>query len=60
MVAGRNEPVNIVQVLEVVAGARNQPIEELADTVYANTLRAFPGLSVDKRPSASPANIVTD
>lgn len=45
MVAGRNEPANIVQVLEVIAGARSQSEGELADIVYANTLKAFPGLA---------------
>lgn len=44
MVAGRNEPANILQVLEVVAGARNQSPDELATIVYNNTLRVFPGL----------------
>ncbi|VDK35252.1 unnamed protein product [Taenia asiatica] len=44
MVAGRNEPANIVQVLEVVAGARGQSSDELAYAAYENTLGVFPGL----------------
>lgn len=44
MVAGRNEPANIVQVLEVVAGARGQSLDELACAAYGNTLSVFPGL----------------
>ncbi|VDD79784.1 unnamed protein product [Mesocestoides corti] len=44
MVSGRNEPANIVQVLEVVAAVRSQPIDELASIIYENTLRVFPDL----------------
>ncbi|KAL5110034.1 hypothetical protein TcWFU_002971 [Taenia crassiceps] len=44
MVAGRNEPANIVQVLEVVAGARGQLPDELAHAAYENTLSVFPSL----------------
>lgn len=44
MVAGRNEPANIVQVLEVVAGARDQSPDELALSIYENTLKMFPRL----------------
>ncbi|BHF66821.1 TatD DNase [Sparganum proliferum] len=45
MVAGRNEPANIVQVLEVVAAVRGISEDELAETVYQNTLTAFPHLA---------------
>lgn len=44
MVAGRNEPANIVQVLEIVASVRGLSEDELAETVYQNTLIAFPRL----------------
>ncbi|VUZ40793.1 unnamed protein product [Hymenolepis diminuta] len=44
MVAGRNEPANIVQVLEVVAGARDESLDELAKAAYENTLKVFPRL----------------
>ncbi|VDO05408.1 unnamed protein product [Rodentolepis nana] len=44
MVVGRNEPANIVQVLEVVAGVRNESPDELAKAAYENTLKIFPRL----------------
>ncbi|KAM7537630.1 hypothetical protein Aperf_G00000067692 [Anoplocephala perfoliata] len=44
MVTGRNEPANIIQVLEVVAGARGQSLDELALSAYENTMKVFPGL----------------
>ncbi|XP_064486899.1 deoxyribonuclease TATDN1-like [Ornithodoros turicata] len=40
-VKGRNEPANIVQVLEVLAGARNEDADVLAERVYRNTLQLF-------------------
>ncbi|VDM22950.1 unnamed protein product [Hydatigera taeniaeformis] len=44
MVTGRNEPANIIQVLEVVAGVRGQPLEDLAHVAYENSLSVFSGL----------------
>eukprot|EP01136_Pigoraptor_vietnamica_P018091 Opistho-1_new@64219 len=44
-VKGRNEPANIRQVLEVMAGARKEDSEALAEAMYANTLRVFFPLS---------------
>jgi len=42
LVKGRNEPCNIVQVLEVVAGARGEgDVEALARQVHANTQALF-------------------
>lgn len=45
MVKGRNEPAAIVQVLEVVSTVRGQEIHELAEHIYANTMRMFFPLS---------------
>lgn len=41
MVKGRNEPANIHQVLEVVAGVRGVDADALAHAVHTNTLRLF-------------------
>lgn len=40
-VKGRNEPCNIVQVAEVIAGARGIPLEDLAEACYENSLRLY-------------------
>ncbi|XP_055531776.1 deoxyribonuclease TATDN1 [Wyeomyia smithii] len=41
LIAGRCEPVMIVQVLEVLSGVKKQPIESLAELYYNNTKRVF-------------------
>ncbi|THD18089.1 Tatd DNAse [Fasciola hepatica] len=41
MVKGRNEPANIVQVLEVVAGVKQMDPDVLAEQVYRNTILLF-------------------
>ncbi|KAI5640140.1 tatD related DNase domain-containing protein [Phthorimaea operculella] len=40
-VKGRNEPVNIVQVLEILAAIRKENIDELAQAIYDNTNKLF-------------------
>lgn len=43
LVKSRQEPCQIVQVAEVVSGARSMDVVDLADACYANTLRLFFG-----------------
>ncbi|XP_038211153.1 putative deoxyribonuclease TATDN1 [Zerene cesonia] len=40
-VKGRNEPVNIIQVLEVLAAVRGEDIDQLAQAIFENTERLF-------------------
>lgn len=40
-VKNRNEPVNLIHVLEVLAGIRNEDIDELAECIFANTETLF-------------------
>ncbi|XP_013162558.1 PREDICTED: putative deoxyribonuclease TATDN1 isoform X1 [Papilio xuthus] len=40
-VKGRNEPVNIVQVLEILAAVRKENIDELAEAIFNNTNTLF-------------------
>lgn len=41
LVKNRNEPSNIIQVLEVLAGVRDQDIEEIATVLFENTMNVF-------------------
>ncbi|XP_013789867.1 putative deoxyribonuclease TATDN1 [Limulus polyphemus] len=41
LVKNRNEPSNIIQVLEVIAAVRNQDVEELATVIFENTMHVF-------------------
>ncbi|XP_069674396.1 deoxyribonuclease TATDN1 isoform X2 [Periplaneta americana] len=41
MVKGRNEPANIVQILEIVAGVKEEDVETLCNTIYQNTNKLF-------------------
>ncbi|XP_049812933.1 deoxyribonuclease TATDN1 [Schistocerca nitens] len=41
MVKDRNEPANIVHVLEIVAAVRNEDAEELCEKIYKNTKKLF-------------------
>uniref|UniRef100_A0A2H1VER8 Deoxyribonuclease TATDN1 n=1 Tax=Spodoptera frugiperda TaxID=7108 RepID=A0A2H1VER8_SPOFR len=40
-VKGRNEPVNIVHVLEILAAVRKENLDELATAIYDNTNKLF-------------------
>lgn len=40
-VKGRNEPINIVQVLEILAAIRKEDINELSAAIYDNTNKIF-------------------
>lgn len=41
LVAGRNEPCTIVQVLEVIAGVKGEDAEKLGEIFYDNTMKVF-------------------
>jgi len=41
LVAGRNEPVAIVQVLEVIAAVKGEDPEKLSEIFYNNTMKVF-------------------
>ncbi|KAF8571745.1 hypothetical protein P879_00102 [Paragonimus westermani] len=41
LVKGRNEPANLIQVLEVVAAVKNVEVDELAAKTYQNALELF-------------------
>jgi len=41
LVAGRNEPCTIIQVLEVIAGVKGEDAEKLSEIFYNNTMKVF-------------------
>jgi TatD DNase family protein len=41
LVVGRNEPCTIVQVLEVIAGVKEEDPEKLSEIFYNNTMKVF-------------------
>jgi len=41
LVRGRNEPCQIIQVCEVVAGVKNMTVEEVSQIAYQNSLKLF-------------------
>lgn len=41
LIDGRYEPAQIIQVLEVIAGCKNQNIDEIAEQYYQNTIKLF-------------------
>ena len=41
MVKGRNEPNQIIQVAEVIAGVKNIPLEDVAEQCYQNSLHLY-------------------
>lgn len=43
LVKGRNEPCRIVQVAEVVAKSRGEPLEEVIRQAYQNSVDVFGG-----------------
>lgn len=40
-VKNRNEPMNLIQVLEVIAAVRNEDIDQLSEQIFSNTIRLF-------------------
>lgn len=41
LIDSRNEPCQIIQILEVIAAVKEEPIDELADCFYNNTMNLF-------------------
>lgn len=41
MVKGRNEPCQIIQVAEVIAGVKGLTVEEVAQQCYENSIKLY-------------------
>lgn len=41
LIVGRNEPVTIIQILEVIASIKNEDPEKLSEIFYNNTMKLF-------------------
>lgn len=41
MVKGRNEPCQLIQVAEVIAGVKGVPVKEVVDACYQNSMRLY-------------------
>lgn len=41
MVKSRNEPTNIIQVMEIIAGVKERDISELSKQIFDNTMKVF-------------------
>ena len=41
LVKGRNEPCNLIQVIEIIAGVRGDYLDELTECIYTNTQNLF-------------------
>lgn len=48
LIDGRYEPAQIIQVLEVISGCKNENVDTLADQFYENTINLFFGNSSNK------------
>lgn len=54
MVKGRNEPCQIVQVAEVIAGVKGIPVEEVAKACYQNSMDLYGGFSKSGKAATQP------
>jgi len=43
-IRSRNEPMTCLQVLEAIASLKDMPVEEVAETIYENSIHVFSGI----------------
>mmetsp|Transcript_6777 Transcript_6777/g.13970 ORF Transcript_6777/g.13970 Transcript_6777/m.13970 type:complete len:336 (-) Transcript_6777:81-1088(-) len=55
LVKGRNEPCQIIQVAEVIAGAKGISVEEVAQACYQNSMDMYGGFAI---PAAAPEEAI--